>query len=84
MLKQRSGIDYAEHCNQVNSGEVKEGELDIIGVECDVSSEISVQKAFGEVMDKFGKVNAVVASAGLSFPCQNYMKLVIHSLRRYR
>lgn len=39
--------------------------LKIIGVECDVSSERSVQKAFGEIIDTFGRVDSVVASAGI-------------------
>ncbi|KAI0064727.1 NAD-P-binding protein [Artomyces pyxidatus] len=37
----------------------------VIGLECDVSSEMSVQKAFAETMDAFGRVDAVVASAGI-------------------
>ena len=36
----------------------------MIGVGCDVSSELSVQKAFEMVMDNFGRVDSVVASAG--------------------
>ncbi|KAJ7633004.1 hypothetical protein FB45DRAFT_914137 [Roridomyces roridus] len=39
--------------------------VNIIGIECDVSSERSVQKAFGEVMSTFGRVDSVVASAGI-------------------
>jgi NAD(P)-dependent dehydrogenase (short-subunit alcohol dehydrogenase family) len=42
--------------------------LSIIGVECDVSSESSVQKAFAEVIDTFGRIDAVVASAGKFHP----------------
>ncbi|KII89076.1 hypothetical protein PLICRDRAFT_160161 [Plicaturopsis crispa FD-325 SS-3] len=40
-------------------------DLKIIGVECDVSSERSVQKAFNETMETFGRIDAVVASAGI-------------------
>lgn len=47
-----------------NSG-LKSEDLNIIGIECDVSSERSVQKAYAEVMETFGKVDAVVASAGV-------------------
>jgi NAD(P)-dependent dehydrogenase (short-subunit alcohol dehydrogenase family) len=43
---------------------MKEENLNIIGIECDVSSERSVQNAFTEVMNKFGRVDSVVASAG--------------------
>lgn len=37
----------------------------VIGIECDVSSERSVQKAYSKVMDTFGRIDAVVASAGI-------------------
>ncbi|EIW84834.1 NAD(P)-binding protein [Coniophora puteana RWD-64-598 SS2] len=40
-------------------------DFNIIGVGCDVSSELSVQKAFETVMDTYGKVDSVVASAGI-------------------
>ncbi|KAF7964952.1 hypothetical protein HWV62_1442, partial [Athelia sp. TMB] len=43
----------------------KPEEFNIIGVECDVSSERSVQKAYQEVMDTFGRIDSVVASAGI-------------------
>lgn len=38
--------------------------LDLIGVECDVASEESVKSAFDHVTKRFGRVDAVVASAG--------------------
>lgn len=38
--------------------------LKLIGVECDVTSEESVKSAFGQVTEKLGRVDAVVASAG--------------------
>ncbi|SJL12144.1 related to D-arabinitol 2-dehydrogenase [Armillaria ostoyae] len=47
------------------TGDVKPDDLKFIGVECDVSSEISVQKAFSEVMNTFGRLDSVVASAGI-------------------
>jgi NAD(P)-dependent dehydrogenase (short-subunit alcohol dehydrogenase family) len=43
---------------------MKPEDLSIIGVECDVSSESSVQKAYAEVLSTFGRVDSVVASAG--------------------
>ncbi|KAI0317569.1 NAD(P)-binding protein [Amylostereum chailletii] len=46
-------------------GGLKPTDFNIIGVECDVSSERSVQKAFGETIETFGRVDAVVASAGI-------------------
>ncbi|KAL0565628.1 hypothetical protein V5O48_016393 [Marasmius crinis-equi] len=48
----------------VNS-DLKPEDVKIIGIECDVSSEISVQKAFAEVMQTYGRVDSVVASAGI-------------------
>lgn len=39
--------------------------LKLTGVECDVSSEESVQKAFAIVIGKYEKLDAVVASAGI-------------------
>ena len=48
----------------VESGEVEKGKLDVVGISCDVSSEQSVQKAFGAVMTRFGRVDSVIASAG--------------------
>jgi NAD(P)-dependent dehydrogenase (short-subunit alcohol dehydrogenase family) len=36
----------------------------IVGLECDVSSEVSVGKAFMRTIEIFGRVDAVVASAG--------------------
>ncbi|KAH7889541.1 hypothetical protein F5I97DRAFT_1845057 [Phlebopus sp. FC_14] len=40
-------------------------DFNVIGVGCDVSSELSVQRAFETVMDTFGRVDSVVASAGI-------------------
>jgi NAD(P)-dependent dehydrogenase (short-subunit alcohol dehydrogenase family) len=48
---------------QVNS-DIQPDDLNIMGIQCDVSSELSVQKAFADVMDRFGRVDSVVASAG--------------------
>jgi NAD(P)-dependent dehydrogenase (short-subunit alcohol dehydrogenase family) len=39
-------------------------DLKFIGVECDVSSERSVQKAYAEIMETYGRIDSVVASAG--------------------
>ncbi|KIY60973.1 NAD(P)-binding protein [Cylindrobasidium torrendii FP15055 ss-10] len=46
-------------------GGLKPEEVNFIGVGCDVSSEISVQKAFSEVINTYGRVDSVVASAGI-------------------
>jgi len=47
------------------AGEVEKDTLKILGIGCDVSSEQSVQGAFDEVVKVFGRVDAVVASAGI-------------------
>ncbi|TFL07368.1 hypothetical protein BDV98DRAFT_496717 [Pterulicium gracile] len=56
---------FAGVCYGIQASDGNEQDLKIIGVECDVSSERSVQKAFGEIIDTFGRVDAVVASAGI-------------------
>lgn len=57
----RTFIEYF----QVNS-DMEPSDFNVIGVECDVSSEHSVQKAFGETIERFGRIDSVVASAGRS------------------
>ena len=51
---------------QVNNGS-EPNDFDVIGVECDVSSEYSVQNAFNKTMERFGRIDSVVASAGVLF-----------------
>ncbi|KAF9256831.1 NAD(P)-binding protein [Marasmius fiardii PR-910] len=66
-LKESEAKQAAEELTsmaRVNSDANPE-DVKIIGVECDVSSEISVQKAFAEVVQTFGRVDCVVASAGI-------------------
>lgn len=46
--------------------EMNEADYQVIGIGCDVSSELSVQQAFRRVMDTYGRIDSVVASAG---PC---------------
>lgn len=45
--------------------DLKPEDLEVIGIGCDVSSELSVQKAFKTTIDTFGRVDSVVASAGI-------------------
>ena len=40
-------------------------ELELVGIECDVASEESVMNAFERIRSRFGRVDAVVASAGM-------------------
>lgn len=44
---------------------MKSEDINVLGIECDVASEVSVQKAFKDVMNTFGRVDAAVASAGM-------------------
>ena len=39
-------------------------DLTVLGLECDVASEESVRHAYQKVIDKFGRIDSVVASAG--------------------
>ncbi|KAG6851283.1 hypothetical protein H0H93_011719 [Arthromyces matolae] len=43
----------------------KEDDFKFIGIECDVSSEEAVQKAYSKVIETFGQIDCVVASAGI-------------------
>ncbi|KAI6109658.1 NAD(P)-binding protein [Pisolithus sp. B1] len=45
--------------------DLKPEDLEVVGIGCDVSSELSVQKAFKTTMDTFGRIDSVVASAGI-------------------
>lgn len=56
------------------SGEVEKDSLNILGIACDVSSEASVEGAFKDVIEKFGQIDAVVASAGIveNYPALEY------------
>ncbi|ELU45400.1 short chain dehydrogenase domain-containing protein [Rhizoctonia solani AG-1 IA] len=48
----------------VEHGDIQPGKVTAIGIGCDVSNEDSVKEGFGQVVSRFGKVDAVVASAG--------------------
>ncbi|TFK42469.1 NAD(P)-binding protein [Crucibulum laeve] len=63
-LKQSEATNAAE---ELSSFAASNGLNDVkfIGIECDVSSEQSVQKAYAEVMETYGRVDSVVASAGI-------------------
>ncbi|KAF8469913.1 NAD-P-binding protein [Gautieria morchelliformis] len=56
----------------VDDGQVKEGEVQAIGIECDVSSELAVKRAMAEVLENFGRIDSLVASAGI---VENYTAL---------
>ncbi|KAF9469235.1 hypothetical protein BDZ94DRAFT_1152482 [Collybia nuda] len=58
---------YARSSSNLNTDNLK-----FIGVECDVSSELSVQKAYATIMETYGRIDSVVASAGI---VENYSAL---------
>ncbi|KAG6862051.1 hypothetical protein C0995_007181 [Termitomyces sp. Mi166 len=60
---QKAADELASYTIASRPGEAVD--FNFIGVECDVSSEPSVQKAYSTVVDIFGKVDSVVASAGI-------------------
>ncbi|KAI9465966.1 hypothetical protein BJY52DRAFT_1112030 [Lactarius psammicola] len=54
------------------SEQLKDDTLKVVGLECDVSSEASMEKAFTRTIETFGRVDVVVASAGI---VENYSAL---------
>ncbi|KAJ7286305.1 NAD(P)-binding protein [Mycena rebaudengoi] len=64
-LKEAEARAAAEELAVYARAENSTDEVNIIGVECDVSSEQSVQKAYGSIMSAFGRIDSVVASAGI-------------------
>ncbi|KAF8636718.1 hypothetical protein AX17_003521 [Amanita inopinata Kibby_2008] len=65
--------ELALYAREVNTGSETE-HVNIVGIECDVSSEQSVQNAYTKVLDTFGRLDSVVASAGMveNFPALDY------------
>jgi D-arabinitol 2-dehydrogenase len=55
-------------------GGVQKGELNVIGVGCNVADEKSVQAAMDKVHQHFGRIDVVVNSAGIveNFPAEDY------------
>ncbi|KAJ1309169.1 hypothetical protein OPQ81_004840 [Rhizoctonia solani] len=49
----------------VQHGDIQPGRVKAIGIGCDVGNEDSVKAAFDEVVNRFGRVDSVVASAGI-------------------
>ncbi|KAF8503793.1 hypothetical protein F5888DRAFT_1864680 [Russula emetica] len=72
-LKQSEAQTAAEELVEFAASEHLElNPLKVVGLECDVSSEVSVAKAFTRILEVFGRVDAVVASAGI---IENYSAL---------
>ena len=61
------------------SGEAELGTLDTIGIGCDVASEQSVAAAVQEVVDRWGRIDTVVASAGPSLPAMEHFGCFTYS-----
>lgn len=61
-----------------------QGEVDIRGFQCDVSTEESVKEAFVGVKQAFGKVDTVINSAGIveNFPAIDYPTNNLKKVRR--
>ncbi|EJU00718.1 NADP-binding protein [Dacryopinax primogenitus] len=57
-----------------SQGQVEKGEIECIGLGCDVANEAAVQAAFNTIVQKFGAVHAVVANAGIveNYPALEY------------
>ncbi|GAA6017623.1 hypothetical protein JCM10207_001227 [Rhodosporidiobolus poonsookiae] len=55
-------------------GQAEKGEIEAIGLGCDVSNEKQVQECFQKVVDKFGRVDVLVTAAGIveNFPATEY------------
>jgi len=66
-LKEKEAQEAAEELVQsaCASSDLTPEDFKVIGIGCDVSSELSVQKAFETVMDTYGRIDSVVASAGI-------------------
>jgi len=65
-------------------GEVEPGTIEAIGYGCDVSKEDSVQAVFQEIVDRWGKIDTVVASAGMSADLILGRAVTILFVYRYR
>lgn len=48
----------------VGQGEVKQGDLDVIGYGCNVADEDAVKRVFADIKQKFGRVDVLVTAAG--------------------
>ncbi|CCM04434.1 uncharacterized protein FIBRA_06614 [Fibroporia radiculosa] len=66
-LKEEEAADAARDLvkSACVDSDMTESDYSVVGIGCDVSSELSVQQAFRRVMDEYGRVDSVVASAGI-------------------
>lgn len=71
------------HVIIVENGEAQKGEIEAIGLGCDVSNEASVKQVFDTVKERFGRLDAVVTAAGIvenfvahEYPTEKIKKLL--------
>lgn len=66
-LKQEDAQKAADELVEwfIQHGDIGPGKVQAIGIGCDVASEDSVKAGFQHIVDKFGKIDSVVASAGI-------------------
>lgn len=67
----------------VAEGEAAEGEIEAVGLACNVADEESVKAAFGAIKDKFGRLDVLVTAAGIvenfvaaEYPTEKVRKLL--------
>lgn len=67
----------------VAEGAAAPGEIEALGVGCDVADEASVKAAFGAIKDKYGRVDVLVTAAGIvenfiatEYPTERVRKLL--------
>ena len=56
-------------------------DMKVVGLECDVSSEASVAEAFKRTLEAFGRIDAVVASAGKFVPHLDPWQVISKAIR---
>jgi D-arabinitol 2-dehydrogenase len=57
-------VFYRAQWGIVDHGDIERGAVTALGIGCDVSNEDSVKEGFNTIVKKFGKIDALVASAG--------------------
>lgn len=64
-------VEHLLKAFQLNSG-MKPSDYKVIGTECEVSSECSVQKAFAETMETFGRLDSIITHVRTSYHALSY------------
>ncbi|KAA3654451.1 MAG: SDR family NAD(P)-dependent oxidoreductase [Chloroflexi bacterium] len=58
-------LDLAEEANEVTAVACRELGVEAVALRCDVTDEVSVKTAVATVMEKWGRIDVLVASAGI-------------------